>query len=230
MKIINFLSDGNSSKYSVKNSSVDYTSPLKNKNIIFLGSSVTLGSASMEESFVDFLVKIDGINAVKEAVSGTTLVGSYPKSYVSRIKSIDRNLKADAFVCQLSTNDAVKKCPLGKVSEGNEIEALDLSTVAGAVEFIILYAASVWKCPVIFYTGTNFGNEYYEQMINLLYEISEKYNTFIIDLYSNENLNNISKKEYDLYMQNGIHPKRAGYKLWWTPQIRKELIKILKTE
>ena len=49
-------------------------SPINGKTVIFLGSSVTFGYGSLGVSFADFLEKTDGITAVKEAVSGTTLV------------------------------------------------------------------------------------------------------------------------------------------------------------
>lgn len=60
--------------YSVANTPALADSPLKGKTILFLGSSVTCGSAPGQESFVEYMVKRDGILAVKEAVSGTTLV------------------------------------------------------------------------------------------------------------------------------------------------------------
>ena len=69
--------------------------PLFGKTVIFLGSSVTYGSASGGISFADFLQKEDGIVSVKEAVSGTTLVDGDNTSYIARMKTIDKNLKAD---------------------------------------------------------------------------------------------------------------------------------------
>lgn len=47
--------------------------PLQGKTIIFLGSSITYGEAADGRSFVDIMEEKDGINAIKEAVSGTTL-------------------------------------------------------------------------------------------------------------------------------------------------------------
>ena len=46
---------------------------LKDKTVLFLGSSVTYGSASGGVSFADLMVKECGIKMIKEAVSGTTL-------------------------------------------------------------------------------------------------------------------------------------------------------------
>lgn len=99
---------GNYGEYSLNNITMKEDSPIKNKAVIFLGSSVTFGYGSFGVSFADYLEKTDGIIAVKEAVSGTTLVDIKSNSYVSRMKTIDKNIQADAFVCQLSTNDATK--------------------------------------------------------------------------------------------------------------------------
>ncbi len=44
------------------------------KKIIFLGSSVTYGSAAGGVSFPDPICKKNGYEMIKEAVSGTTLV------------------------------------------------------------------------------------------------------------------------------------------------------------
>lgn len=64
---------GNSRKYSL-NSVKTIESPLRHKKILFLGSSVTFGFGALGESFVDYLWKKDGIDAIKDAENGTTLV------------------------------------------------------------------------------------------------------------------------------------------------------------
>lgn len=217
------LSMGNKAEYSVENTSENPNSVLKGKTIIFLGSSVTYGSASEGESMADYLVKIDGITAIKEAVSGTTLVDEKDSSYVSRMKTIDKSIKADAFVCQLSTNDATKKKSLGEVSDSFDINSFDTKTVAGAIEYIIAYAKNTWNCPVIFYTGTRYNSDEYQIMVDLLLEIQAKWQIGVIDLWNNEEMNSVSKEEYKLYMANGIHPTRAGYREWWTPQFEEYL-------
>lgn len=55
--------------------------------MIFLGSSVTYGAASQGVSFADFIARRNGCEAIKEAVSGTTLVDNGSDSYVSRLKA-----------------------------------------------------------------------------------------------------------------------------------------------
>ena len=60
--------------------------PLQGKHIVFLGSSVTYGSASGGVSFADFIAARNGCTVTKEAVSGTTLVDNGPASFMSLMK------------------------------------------------------------------------------------------------------------------------------------------------
>lgn len=217
---------GNSNKYNVENVEELKDSILKGKKIIFLGSSVTEGATSMGTSFVEYMEKRDGISAVKEAVSGTTLVTEGDKnnqSYISRMKKLDTNMKVDAFICQLSTNDATQKKELGKVEKGFDKDSFNTDTVAGAIEYIIAYAQETWKCPVIFYTGTRYDDEKYGKMVEVLHEIQQKWGIGVIDLWNDTQLNEISKDKRKLYMANSIHPTKAGYLLWWTPVMEKYL-------
>lgn len=224
------LSKGNNNIYDLENTESLIPNKLTGKKIIFLGSSVTYGSASKGISFVEYLKKRDGIISIKEAVSGTTLVDQKVRgrdSYITRMKKIDKDIKVDCFVCQLSTNDATLKKPLGKISNSFDINDFDTNTIAGAIEYIICYAKETWNCPIIFYTGTKYDGKYYEEMVNLLLDIKEKWKIGVLDLWHDEEMNQVSSEEYKLYMVNKIHPSKAGYKDWWTPkfeEILKEFI------
>ena len=220
------FSKGNDNMYSVEKTDVNPESSIKGNTYVFLGSSVTYGSAAKDESFVDFLEKKDGIKPIKEAVSGTCLVDEKDNSYVSRLKKIDKNINPDAFICQLSTNDATKKKPLGKVSAGFDESEFDTKTVAGAIEYIVSYVNDTWNCPIIFYTGTKYDSAQYEKMIKLLYDIQDKWGIIILDLWNDGDMNSVSEEDYKLYMANGIHPTRAGYREWWLPKFEEILITV----
>ena len=215
--------DGNAAAYSVAQTEALVDSPLQGKTIIFLGSSVTEGSGALGESFVDFIAKKDGIQPVKAAVSGTTLVDQDQNSYIPRMRAIDLALQADAFVCQLSTNDATQDLPLGSVSSSRDPSAFDTQTVAGAVEYIIAYATTTWKAPVFFLTGTRYDSSRYGAMVDLLLQIQQKWGIGVIDLWNNPAMNAISNGQRALYMVDEIHPTRAGYREWWTPVIEQYL-------
>lgn len=222
---------GNAERFHPENIQPHTESPLKGKTIIYLGSSVTYGSDSLGVSFVEYIDRLNGTTSVKEAVSGTTLVtkdDASGNSYIPRMKTIDPDIPADAFICQLSTNDATRHMPLGKISEGFELTDFDTETVAGAIEYIIAYAGKTWHCPVLFYTGTRFDCREYGEMVKLLLEIQKKWKIGVIDLWNDEALHAISEKDYNLYMSNPIHPTQAGYLLWWTPAMEAYLYEFLK--
>lgn len=222
---------GNAEKFHPENIQPHTESPLKGKTIIYLGSSVTYGSDSIGVSFVEYIDRLDGTTSVKEAVSGTTLVtkdDASGSSYIPRMKTINPDIPADAFICQLSTNDATRHMPLGTISGGFELADFDTETVAGAIEYIIAYAEKTWHCPVLFYTGTRFDCEEYGEMVKLLLGIQKKWKIGVIDLWNDKALHAISEKDYNLYMSNPIHPTQAGYLLWWVPAMETYLYEFLK--
>ncbi len=219
---------GNYGEYSLKNTNANEDSPIKDKTVIFLGSSVTFGYGSFGVSFADYLEKTDGIIAVKEAVSGTTLVDVKSNSYVSRMKTIDKSIQADAFVCQLSTNDATKEMPLGEISEGFDLNDFDTQTIAGAIEYIIAYAKETWGCPVVFYTQARYDSDHYSKMVDLLLEIQKKWDITVIDFWNDEEINNITDQQKELYLIDHIHPTKAGYKEWWLPKFQETLYEVIK--
>lgn len=180
------------------------------KTVIFLGSSVTKGFGSFNNSFVDFLNKQSSVNTIKEAVNGTMLIDNGEKSYISRMKTLDKNIKADMFICQLSTNDATKNSTLGEVAESTEISSFDTLTVAGALEYIICYVKETWNCPVAFYTSFKYDDENYERMYNLLMQIKAKYGIETIDFYTQ-----LPQGKKD--MVDNIHPTLLCYRDTMTP-------------
>ena len=169
-----------------------------------------------------------GMDLVKEAVSGTTLVNQNDTSYVSRIANFDPNAQCDLFLCQLSTNDATAGLPLGSVSDSTNLEDFDTSTIMGAIEYIITYAQSTWNCPVVFYTGSYYDSPEYAAMVDAVKGLSEKYDNFyVIDLFTPQEFNNITDEQRKLYMKDNIHPTRAGYMLWWGPEMERQLLGFL---
>lgn len=216
---------GNADRYAVSQVKPSGDETLKGKTVIFLGSSVTYGAASLGESFADDLSARLQCNVVKEAVSGTTLSTTRPNSYVTRLDNI-KTRQAALFICQLSTNDASQKKPLGEVTDSERMEDFDTDTVAGAMEYIIAYAKDKWDCPVVFYTNPKYDSDEYAAMVELLYEIRDKWGIGVIDLWTE--LPEITEEERALYMADAIHPTRAGYLEWWTPVMEKDIIEMME--
>lgn len=190
---------------------------------------------------------------VVDALAGTTLAtfGKHPElSYVSRMtdsEEFDQDQKIDAFFCQISTND----CKDENIENFGEItpddvtamDAFDLSTAAGAVEFIIAYVHETRGCPVYFFSGSYFGDvgngvrsnespsgSNYAKLVDTVIQITEKwdqidgYRVGVLDLYNNAEFNSlISDSDYEYMMQDAIHPRKAGYLVWWLPEFQQFL-------
>lgn len=203
-------------------------SPLADKNVLFLGSSVTYGSASLRQGIPEYFASRFGCNYVKEAVSGTTLVDNGRNSYVQRLLNhVNGNESFDLLVCQLSTNDASKGMPLGEISDGKEPDSFDTSTITGAMEYIICSAQKALNCKVVFYTGSRYDQVAYAAMVDRVLELERKWHIKVLDLWSSDEFNAISDAERKLYMYDNIHPTKAGYKCWWCPELERQLMAYL---
>jgi hypothetical protein len=93
-----------------------------------------------------------------------------------------------------------------------------LEEIRKSVCFILDYVAENFKCPIVFYTGTYFGNAEYEKMIELLYCLKNEYGFYILDLYNDEAMRCVNRDAYLKYMNDPIHPTLLGYEEWWTPK------------
>lgn len=217
---------GNNPKYALVNVEVENVNELTGKKIIFLGSSVTYGASSMGVSFADYIGKRDQVKIVKKAVSGTTLVDQGLYSYISRMKKLKES-DVDLFICQLSTNDATQKKKLGVVSDSKDLDTFDTNTVAGAIEYIICYANETWNCPIMFYTNPRYDSTEYQEMVDLLLKIQNKWDVGVINMWDDTAFNDNAKEQLSLYMADAIHPTQAGYLEWWTPFMEEKIVEYI---
>ena len=208
----------------------DPSDPLAGLNIIWLGSSVTYGAQSgghysMADAIQD---NHPGTVCEKYAISATTLVIVKEDSYVGRMKLISKDETPDLFVVQLSTNDATTGKPMGEVTDSTDPADFDDTTIAGAIETIISYVKETFGCPVVFYTGTYIEKEGYDEMVDLLLQIQEKWGIGVVDMYHNEEMTALYGTDlYNEYMHDEVHPFRKGYVEWWTPVIEEYLTEFL---
>ena len=224
---------GNVDEYAVANYPTLEDSPLKGKSFFWLGSSVTLGASSLNESMADFIAKKYDCLCIKEAVSGTTLADYKENSYVERLDAYlaaaDRPAHMDAVIVQLSTNDQNEPEKFGIVTskEVTAPEAFDTATTFGAMEYIIARVQETWGCPVLFYTNPPTGRSSYMDMVFGLYEIATKWDVEVIDLFIDSEFNSLPTEEQrDLWMTDKIHPTKAGYRDWWLPKFEETLLRL----
>ncbi len=218
---------GNLPKFAATRSVVNPQSPLYGKRIAFLGSSITYDAAAHGDSFVDFLVAQDGVIATKEAVSGTTLAGTGPKTYVSRLRqNIPVDQPLDLFVCQLSTNDGRQGIPLGERTPANQRDGFDATTTLGAIEDILAYVHQRWQVPVVFYTCLRKPDSDYAELVAQLKLLQAKWGFHLINLWQDPVVH-AENQAQPLAMFDDAHPTRLGYRNIWTPIFRQALTQVL---
>lgn len=227
---IEVVAAGNAEAYSVANTETVADSPVKGNVYLWLGSSVTYGAASEGESMADFFAKKWDCVCIKEAVSGTTLTTKAPNSYVERldkyIASADRAERLDGFICQLSTNDTRYADSYGLMMPSfiTGADAFDTGTTLGAIEYIIAAVKETWDCPVYFYISPPYSNANYEKLVESFMPVAEKWNVKVIDMFHDADFNAITDAERAVYMDDAIHPTKAGYREWWLKKFETVLL------
>lgn len=216
---------GNTAPYALRRQPRRENSPLRGKTILCLGSSISSGFSSGGVSFLDYLGRIDGCRIIQETVSATTLADRGHYSYLKRLRRRMARMgqPPDYFLCQLSTNDATFRSVPGKISRSRRPEDFDASTTVGGIEAVLATVRETWDCPVIFYTAARYDNPRYHKLVNLLVELREKWDFTLLDLWHDTAFNALTPEERALYMNDAIHPTRAGYLRWWLPQFERVL-------
>ena len=220
--------DGNNEAISVKNTPTRENSPLKNKTFAFLGSSETVGAMSDGEAFPQYLAKRNDCTSVVHAKSGATLCTAYQQvaPYVEMLKNFSQSQAFDGFFVCLSPNDSWFIDDFGTVSDGFDIDSFDQSKTYGALEYILAYAKQTWGCDLYVYTDVFWVSDTYPEMIENAKLIAKKWGAKLIDLYSDKEFNDINQRQRMLYMADDVHPLKAGYRFWWTPQFEKYILSI----
>ena len=63
----------------------------------------------------------------------------------------------------------------------------------------------------------------YADGVEKLKEIAVKKQIGIIDLWK-EDFNDITEEQKHLYMFDDVHPTMAGYRVWWLPEMEKQIL------
>lgn len=63
--------------------------------------------------------------------------------------------------------------------------------------------------------------------VDLLLEIQKKWDIAVIDLWNDEEINNITDEQKAIYLIDHIHPTKAGYKEWWLPAFQETLYEVI---
>lgn len=192
---------GNAAPYALRRQLPRDNSPLRGKTILCLGSSISSGFSSGGVSFLDYLARIDGCRIIQETVSATTLAD---RGYFSYLKRLRR---------RMARMPQAPDCFLCQLSTNDAT----FRSVPGRV------SRSFWADD--FDASTTVGG-----MEAILAMVREKWDFALLDLWHDNAFNALSPEERALYMNDAVHPTRAGYLLWWLPQFQKILTEVLAKE
>ena len=118
----------------------------------------------------------------------------------------------------------------GRVSRCFRAEDFDLATTVGGIEAVLATVREKWNCPILFYTAARYDNPRYHKLVNLLVDLQEKWGFALLDLWHDSAFNDLTAEERALYMNDPVHPTRAGYLLWWLPQFEEAIKNALPKE
>ncbi len=67
-------------------------------------------------------------------------------------------------------------------------------------------------------------------MVEALLKIQEKWQIGVIDFWNDERINSVSPEKRKLYLQDPIHPMKAGYAEWLVPVMEQRIAEYLEPQ
>lgn len=207
------FSKGNSSDYDVSSLTLNDDSVMKDDTIVFVGSDFTLGLKADNQSFIDYLRAVDGLNAATFTEENIGLTSKKDVSFISLVESIPKeHASPKAIFCEIPYYDAKHGTKLGEISDSYMLSDFDTETAIGAMEYIMCYAKMNWSCPVFFYTSADYNSsKKYEKLVSAARRVSDKWNMPMLDFTSNDKIDSLEKSDKSLYFVDSRNMTKAGY-------------------
>ena len=207
------FSKGNSSDYDVSSLTLNDDSVMKDDTIVFVGSDFTLGLKADNQSFIDYLRAVDGLNAATFTEENIGLTSKKDVSFISLVESIPKeHASPKAIFCEIPYYDAKHSTKLGEISDSYMLSDFDTETAIGAMEYIMCYAKMNWSCPVFFYTSADYNSsKKYEKLVSAARRVSDKWNMPMLDFTSNDKIASLEKSDKSLYFVDSRNMTKAGY-------------------
>ena len=61
-------------------------------------------------------------------------------------------------------------------------------------------------------------SEAYQAMVDMLLRVAPEEGVSVLDLWNDEDFNDITPEQRAAYMKDNLHPTLEGYTAWWTPR------------
>lgn len=216
-------------------------SHLSGKTIAYNGDSIAesrfSGTSANGGGYPYLIAEATGGFYVNNAVSGGILASAVPSGDMphSVVNTFGQMPDADLYCFEGGINDFWRDVPLGDYSTTDYDEAVDTTTVCGALEHIFracTYYHVGKPCVFVFVhkaVGTISANNAgytFDQMREKMIGICHKYAIPFYDAYTESGLNGYNDIQNTTFLTantsgtgDGIHPNRAGYVRYYVPQL-----------
>lgn len=195
---------------------------LENKNIVFMGDSITAAggfkgwSGELEEHYF--------INRYNLGAGGTSYATISGRGQIFSQTANIPNVDVDYFVLNGGVNDIWSAWDLGSVSsvsvESATVDSFDTNTTAGGMEQMFCYLRKNYSNAkiafVITYNCYDSGFDsvrYRDEFVPLAKAVCEKWNVPYLDLVNNESFNEQFNALAGIHTYDGVHGNDIGYDL-----------------
>ena len=206
---------------------VESTSPLKGKTMLFMGDSITYGSGDAVSPFRTGRAWAGRIADLTGAITTNAAVGGAKVSFqrgddnwVYSQYEPHKNTKFDIIVMHGGVNDARHERPVGTLSEGKDEATLkkNQTSYVGGLEWIF-YMVSTTNTDAKLYFIANHRldghSKGYAKDMSAYFDAAkqacEKWGVIFIDLYNNKELNDKLETKTTKYLPDTLHLNAAGY-------------------
>ena len=208
---------------------------LDGKTFLILGDSINAGNG-WAGGFANLIAEdFPEATVVNNAVEGSLLSGDNKAIYYQAVRAYQAGIRPDYIIIDGGGNDLLGQATVGTVdldtySAGGYGEEFDVSTIAGAFEYLI---TNVQKfnphAKIIFFnlfkvlpTATEIPLASQRAAWSMLKTACEKYSVKYVDLFNEGNFNPYCEEQWNAFMYDWVHINEAGYRRFW-PLIRDAL-------
>ncbi len=206
---------------------VESTSPLKGKKMLFMGDSISFGSGDAVSPFrtgrawAGRIADLTGAITTNASVSGAKV--SYQRGDDNWVYSQyvpHQNTKFDIIVMHGGVNDARHNRPVGALSEGTDEATLQKNqpNYAGGLEWIFYNVKKTNPDAKLFFIANHRLDGHatgkakdMSEYFNIAKAACEKWGVIFIDLYNNKELNDKLETTTTKYLPDTLHLNAAGY-------------------
>lgn len=210
---------------------VESTSPLKDKKMLFMGDSISYGSGDGVSPFrtgrawAGRIADRTGAIVTNASVSGAKasfVSGDDKAKWLYTQFNSNKNKEFDIIVMHGGVNDARHNRKVGEILDTDDATKLNkaMDTYAGGLQWLFYNVKKEQPNAKLFFIanhrldGHSTGNaKNMSPYFDMAKQLCEKYGIIFIDLYNNKELNDKLETTTTKYLPDTLHLNAAGYEI-----------------